>query len=71
MSSTKISGEKREQFLGYLFVFPALIYMLVLIGYPIIYNIILSLQKVDVMTIRDKTGSLLGLVIIGSCLKTD
>lgn len=61
MSSTKISGEKREQFLGYLFVFPALIYMLVLIGYPIIYNIILSLQKVDVMTIRDKTRQFVGL----------
>lgn len=31
---------------GYLFVLPGLLYMLVFVGYPIIYNIILSLQDV-------------------------
>lgn len=32
---------------GYLFVLPAVIYMLVLIGYPLIYNLILSFQNVN------------------------
>lgn len=31
---------------GYLFVLPGLLYMLVFVGYPIVYNIILSLQDV-------------------------
>ncbi len=31
---------------GYLFVLPGLLYMLVFVGYPILYNIILSLQDV-------------------------
>lgn len=38
--------------LGYLFVLPALVYMLVMVGYPIVSNIILSLQDVTVKTIR-------------------
>lgn len=38
--------------LGYLFVLPALIYMLLLVGYPIISNILLSLQDVTVKTMR-------------------
>ncbi|MFC4403007.1 carbohydrate ABC transporter permease [Gracilibacillus xinjiangensis] len=37
-------GDKVE---GYLFVLPAVIFMLLLIGYPLIYNIILSFQNVD------------------------
>jgi len=35
---------------GYLFVLPALIFMVALVGYPIIYNIIISFQKVDLFT---------------------
>lgn len=31
---------------GYLFVLPGLLYMLVFVGYPIVYNIVLSLQDV-------------------------
>ncbi|MDF2613350.1 MAG: lacF 25 [Clostridia bacterium] len=38
--------------IGYLFVMPALIYMLVFNGYPIIRNIILSFQDVTVKTIN-------------------
>lgn len=38
--------------LGWIYVLPALIYMLVLTGYPIISNLILSLQDVTVRTIR-------------------
>jgi len=38
----------RHEKIGLLFVLPALIYMLIFIGYPIIYNIILSFQDVTV-----------------------
>jgi multiple sugar transport system permease protein len=38
--------------IGYLFIFPALVYMLVFNGYPIIRNIILSFQDVTVKTIN-------------------
>jgi len=53
-------GKEREKYYGYLFVLPALIFMLTLIGYPIIYNIIISTQKVDVMTIRENTRQFIG-----------
>ncbi len=36
--------------------------MLILIGYPIIYNILLSFQDVDVMTIKNKTREWAGLL---------
>ena len=45
----KLSDSRR---FGYLFILPALIFMLAFIGYPVVYNIILSLQDVNVMTIN-------------------
>ena len=45
----KLSNRYR---LGYFFILPALIFMLAFIGYPVVYNIILSLQDVNVMTIN-------------------
>lgn len=36
---------------GYIYVLPALLFMLVFIFYPIIYNLILSLQDVTVVTL--------------------
>lgn len=41
----------KQRIIGMCFVFPALIYMLLLIGYPIIYNIILSFQDVSVFNL--------------------
>lgn len=46
---TKAKNEERT---GYIFVLPALIYMIVLVGYPIIYNIILSFQDAGIKNIR-------------------
>jgi len=46
---------------GYIFVFPALIYMAVFVGYPIISNIILSLQDVTVRTINSPVKPFVGL----------
>lgn len=47
--------------LGYLFTLPALIYMLVFVGYPTVDNIILSFQHVDVMTIASKVKEFAGI----------
>ena len=38
---------RRDIMIGYMFVAPALIYMMLLIGYPIIYNLILSFQDIS------------------------
>ncbi|MFA9380589.1 MAG: carbohydrate ABC transporter permease [Acetanaerobacterium sp.] len=45
------SQRKQEIVTGVAFVFPALIYMLSLIGYPIIYNIVLSFQNVSALNL--------------------
>lgn len=42
----------RHDNIGLLFIAPAVIYMIVFVGYPIIYNFILSFQNVTVMTIK-------------------
>jgi multiple sugar transport system permease protein len=52
---------KDKQVIGYLFVLPALVFMCIFIGYPIIYNIILSFQDVNVMTIADPKKAFIGL----------
>lgn len=41
---------KSGTYLGFMFTLPAVIYMLVFIGYPMIENLILSLKNVDVYT---------------------
>lgn len=46
--------------LGVLFVIPALIYMLVFVGYPIISNFILSFQDVTVQTINQPDKPFIG-----------
>jgi multiple sugar transport system permease protein len=45
---------------GYIFILPALIFMIIFIGYPIIYNLILSFQNVNVFTFSDKNKPLIG-----------
>lgn len=57
----KFSHEQKEKLFGYIFVLPATIFMLVLIGYPIIYNIIMSFQDVNVMTIKSGVKEFIGL----------
>ncbi|MFD2705858.1 carbohydrate ABC transporter permease [Salibacterium lacus] len=45
---------------GYMFLFPAVIYMLALIGYPLLYNLILSFQNVDLQGLNTGKSSLVG-----------
>lgn len=47
--------------IGYLYVLPALLYMMYFVGYPIIRNIILSLQNVTVKTLNAPVKELIGL----------
>jgi len=50
----------REERKGYLFVFPALIFMLAFVGYPIIYNFILSFRDVNVTTFSNPIKPFVG-----------
>ena len=52
----RIRKVKSGAFLGMAFSLPALVYMLVFIGYPIVQNILLSLKNVNVYTFSDKSA---------------
>jgi len=56
--SREFISEERK---GYLFVFPALIFMLAFVGYPIIYNFILSFRDVNVTTFSNPIKPFVGL----------
>lgn len=45
---------------GYLFVLPSLLFMMILVGYPIIYNFILSFNNTDVMTLGQHNEKFVG-----------
>lgn len=53
--------EKKERIIGYCFVLPAVIYMLIFIGYPIIYNWIISFQDVTATTLGSAVRDFAGL----------
>lgn len=46
---------KSEAVLGFAFALPAVLYMLVFIGYPMVQNLILSIKNVDVYTFGDSS----------------
>lgn len=52
--------ENKEQMLGYLFIVPAVIYMLVFIGYPILYNWVISFQDVTATTLGSSVRDFIG-----------
>ena len=58
-----IAVKKREKgrWVGYAFVLPAVIYMLVFIGYPIIYNWVISFQDATAYTLKDAGRAFIGL----------
>ena len=45
---------------GYAFVLPAVIYMLVFIGYPIVYNWVISFQDATAFTLKDSGRAFIG-----------
>ncbi|TWN31283.1 hypothetical protein CHCC14557_3131 [Bacillus licheniformis] len=46
---------------GYFYLFPAVLFMLALIGYPLIYNMILSFQNVSLANIASHDISFIGI----------
>lgn len=46
---------------GYLWILPALLFIIIMIGYPLIYNIILSIQNVTTTTILSPDKEFIGL----------
>jgi multiple sugar transport system permease protein len=60
MKRKRLNERTRELLTGYCFVLPALIYMLALIGYPIIYNILISFQDVTNMTLASPVRDFVG-----------
>jgi multiple sugar transport system permease protein len=46
---------------GYAFILPGMIYMLALLGYPLVYNFILGFRDVDVKTFRTGSDVFVGL----------
>ncbi|NLM12178.1 MAG: sugar ABC transporter permease [Epulopiscium sp.] len=57
---TKIKKMFKYDNVGILFVLPAFLYMIVFVGYPIIYNFILSFQDVTVKTLRKDIKEFIG-----------
>ena len=45
---------------AYCFIVPAFIYMILVLGYPIVYNIILSLKDVNVKNLKSGTSVFVG-----------
>ena len=52
---------KKDTVLGYCFILPAVIYMLVFIGYPIVYNWLISMQDVTAKTLGSPVRDFIGL----------
>lgn len=52
---------RKKERIGYTYILPALIFMLIFVGYPIIYNIIISFQKVDLMALNTGIKEYVGL----------
>ena len=55
-----MSSIKKEKMIGYCFIIPAVIYMMIFIGYPIIYNWIISFQDVTALTLGSNNRDFIG-----------
>lgn len=53
-------GNRKHEKVGYLFILPAVLFMVAFVGYPIIYNIVLSFQKVDLRALSTGTKEFVG-----------
>lgn len=61
MKKRYLTERGRERVAGYAFVLPAVIFMLALIGYPIIYNWVISFQDVTATTLGSNSRTFVGL----------
>ena len=61
MKSMKMSMAAKKRREGYTFILPGFIYMLVVLGYPLVYNFVLSFRNVNVKTFKGGTDVFVGL----------
>jgi multiple sugar transport system permease protein len=59
MKMTLLAKKESE---GYIFILPGILFIIALLGYPLIYNFILSFRNVDVKTFRNGTDEFIGLL---------
>ena len=63
MSGTKKNKTRKRlsnETVGYLYVLPAVIFILLFVLYPVIYNIVISLQKYDISTFQSGVKEFIG-----------
>ena len=52
--------DRKDKLIGYCFILPAVLYMLLFIGYPIVYNWLISFQDVTATTLASTARDLIG-----------
>lgn len=57
----KMSMAAKKRVEGYTFILPGFIYMMVVLGYPLVYNVILAFKNVNVKTFKSGTSVFVGL----------
>lgn len=60
MSKKKLTIAESKRLEAYVFILPALIYVLVVMGYPLIYNVVLSLKNTDVKNLKSGASVFIG-----------
>jgi multiple sugar transport system permease protein len=53
--------KKRRRYEGYFFILPGLLYVLLVLGYPLIYNFVLSIKNINVKNFNAGTATFVGL----------
>lgn len=61
MNKKKLTIAQSKQREAYIFILPAFIYVLVVMGYPLVYNVVLSLKNTDVKNLKSGTSVFVGL----------
>jgi len=57
----KLDLSAKRNIEGYAFILPGIVYIVALLGYPLIYNFVLGFRNVDVKTFRNATDVFVGL----------
>ena len=55
----KIATKKKLE--GYMFILPGFLYILIILGYPLVYNVVLAFHNVNVKTFASHTDVFVGL----------
>lgn len=61
MKTNRLKASQSKKLEAYLFILPAFFYVLLVMGYPLLYNAVLSLQNMDVKNLKKGTAVFIGL----------